>query len=48
MQFEICVCDMEICQAFEYLFGLFHKYLMIIQRAQTHVVLSKRTIIVKK
>jgi hypothetical protein len=41
MQFERCVRNMEIGQAFEYLFSLFHKYLMIIQRAQTHVVLSK-------
>lgn len=41
MQFETYVCDREICQAFEYLFHLFQKFVMFVQRAQTKVVLSK-------
>ncbi len=40
MQFEMYVCDGELGEIFEYLFGLFHKYLMFVQCAQTHVVLS--------
>ena len=41
MRFEIYMLDGQLCQAFEYLFGLLQKCLMFVQRAQTHVVLSK-------
>ena len=41
MRFEIYVRDGELRQAFEYFFNLFQKYRMFVQRAQTHVVLSK-------
>ena len=42
MRFKVYVRDGELCQAFEYFFSLFQKYLVFVQRAQTHVVLSKR------
>jgi hypothetical protein len=42
MRFEMYVRDIELCQAFENLLSLFHKNFMFIQRAQTHVVLSKK------
>ncbi len=43
MQFEMYVRDRQLGETFEYLFGLFHKYFMIVQHSQTHVVLSKET-----
>ena len=41
MRFEIYVRDGQLCQDFEYLFDTFKTCLMFVQRAQTHVVLSK-------
>ena len=42
MRFEVYVRDGELRQAFKDFFSLFQKYRMFIQRAQTHVVLSKK------
>jgi hypothetical protein len=41
MRFEMYVCDGELGEIFENLFRLFHKYLVSVQCAQTHVVLLK-------
>jgi hypothetical protein len=41
MRFEVYVGDGELGQIFEDLFGLFHKYVVSIQRTQKHVLLSK-------
>lgn len=41
MRFEMHVRDRELGEVFEYLFGLFYKYLVFVQCTQTHVVLSQ-------
>ena len=41
MRFEMYVRNGELCEIFEDLFDLFHKYLMSLQCTQTHVVLSE-------